>query len=48
MANTIRASVIQACTAAYSLSDTLDKLERLTRLAKKRDGTQFALFPEAL
>jgi beta-cyano-L-alanine hydratase/nitrilase len=48
MSNTIRASVIQTCTAAYSLSATLDKLERLTRLAKDRDGTQLAVFPEAL
>lgn len=46
--NTIRASVVQTCTAAYSLSDTLDKLERLTRLAAERDGSQLAVFPEAL
>jgi len=43
----LRASVVQACTVAYSLEDTLDKLERLTRLAKERDGTQLAVFPEA-
>lgn len=48
MANTIRASVVQAATAAYSLSETLDKLERLTRFAKERDGAQLAVFPEAL
>lgn len=47
MANTIRASVVQTCTAAYSVSDTLDKLERLTRLAKDRDGSKLAVFPEA-
>ncbi|KAI0721368.1 carbon-nitrogen hydrolase [Cerioporus squamosus] len=47
MANTIRASVVQAATAAYSLSVTLDRLERLTRLAKERDGAQLAVFPEA-
>ncbi|KAI0274764.1 carbon-nitrogen hydrolase [Gloeopeniophorella convolvens] len=47
MANTIRASVVQTCTAAYSLPDTLDKLERLTRLAKERDNAQLAVFPEA-
>ncbi|KAH9898122.1 carbon-nitrogen hydrolase [Cubamyces lactineus] len=47
MANTIRASVVQTATAAYSLEATLDKLERLTRLAKERDGTQLAVFPEA-
>ncbi|KDQ08029.1 hypothetical protein BOTBODRAFT_59581 [Botryobasidium botryosum FD-172 SS1] len=40
-------SVVQACTAAYSLQDTLDKLDRLTRLAKDRDGSQLAVFPEA-
>jgi beta-cyano-L-alanine hydratase/nitrilase len=44
----VRASVVQACTTAYALTDTLDKLERLTRLAKERDGAQIALFPEAL
>jgi predicted amidohydrolase len=48
MSHTIRASVVQACTASYSLLATLDKLERLTRLARDRDGTQLALFPEAL
>lgn len=45
--NVIRASVVQTCTAAYSLSDTLDKLERYTRLAQE-DGAQLAVFPEAL
>ena len=48
MPNTIKASVVQAATAAYSLPDTLDKLERLTRLAKERDGAQLVVFPEAL
>ena len=48
MSNKIRASVVQAATAAYSLEDTLDKLEKLTRLAKERDGAQLAVFPEAL
>ncbi|KAL0951316.1 hypothetical protein HGRIS_008022 [Hohenbuehelia grisea] len=43
----IKASVVQACTAAYNLTDTLDKLERLTRLAKERDGSQLVVFPEA-
>ncbi|KAI0673414.1 carbon-nitrogen hydrolase [Trametes maxima] len=47
MANTIKASVVQAATTAYSLPDTLDKLERLTRLAKERDGAQLVVFPEA-
>lgn len=48
MPHIVRASVVQACTAAYSLSETLDKLERLTLLAKERDNTQLAVFPEAL
>jgi beta-cyano-L-alanine hydratase/nitrilase len=43
----IRASVVQACTVNYSLEDTLLKLERFTRLAKERDGSQLAVFPEA-
>ncbi|KAF9244612.1 carbon-nitrogen hydrolase [Melanogaster broomeanus] len=47
MPNTIRASVVQTCTASYSLADTLDKFENLTRLAKERDGTQLVVFPEA-
>ena len=42
-----RAAVVQACTAAYSLSDTLAKLERLVREAKEK-GAQLAVFPEAL
>ncbi|KII93875.1 hypothetical protein PLICRDRAFT_36097 [Plicaturopsis crispa FD-325 SS-3] len=46
MANTIRASVVQASTAAYSLPDTLEKLEAFTRIAQK-DGAQLAVFPEA-
>jgi hypothetical protein len=48
MSNTIRVSVIQTCTTAYSLSATLDNLELFTRLTNDRDDTQFALFPEAL
>ncbi|KAK7059048.1 Nitrilase [Paramarasmius palmivorus] len=32
--NIVRASVVQTCTHEYSLPDTLDKLERLTREAK--------------
>ena len=48
MPNIIKASVVQAATAAYSLPDTLDKLERFTRLAKERDGAQLVVFPEAL
>ena len=48
MANTIKASVVQAATAAYSLPETLDKLEKFTRLAKERDGSQLVVFPEAL
>ncbi|KAH7910879.1 carbon-nitrogen hydrolase [Hygrophoropsis aurantiaca] len=47
MSNSVRVSVIQTCTAAYSLDKTLDKFEHLTRHAKERDGTQLAVFPEA-
>ncbi|KIK70890.1 hypothetical protein GYMLUDRAFT_210494 [Collybiopsis luxurians FD-317 M1] len=43
----IRASVVQTATQAYSLSSTLDKLEKLTRLASERDGSQLVVFPEA-
>ena len=48
MLRVIRASVVQACTDRYSLDDTLLKLERLTRLARERDGSQLCVFPEAL
>jgi hypothetical protein len=48
----IKASVIQACTASYgspdSLALTLEKMEKFTALAKERDGSQLAVFPEAL
>ncbi|KAG6841792.1 hypothetical protein C0991_006676 [Blastosporella zonata] len=47
MARTIRASVVQSCSERFSLPDTLDKLERLTRLARDRDGSQLCVFPEA-
>jgi len=47
MARTIRASVVQACSARFALDETLDKLERLTRLARDRDGSQLCVFPEA-
>lgn len=47
MSNKLRASVAQAATAAYNLEDTLQKLERLTRLAKERDDSQLVVFPEA-
>jgi len=47
----IKVSVVQACTASYGSTDslalTLAKLERFTALAKKRDGSQLAVFPEA-
>ena len=48
MANKVRASVVQAATAAYSLPDTLTKLEHFARIAKERDGAQLVVFPEAL
>ncbi|KAG9123348.1 Nitrilase, partial [Ceratobasidium sp. 392] len=47
MPQKVKVSVVQTCTAAYSLPDTLDKLDRLVRLAKERDGSQFCVFPEA-
>jgi predicted amidohydrolase len=43
----IKASVVQAATAAFNVDDTLDKLERLVKLAKERDNTQLCVFPEA-
>ncbi|KAE9408189.1 carbon-nitrogen hydrolase [Gymnopus androsaceus JB14] len=43
----VRASVVQTCTPAYSLPDTLDKMERLSRLASERDASQLVVFPEA-
>ncbi|EJD03984.1 carbon-nitrogen hydrolase [Fomitiporia mediterranea MF3/22] len=43
---TIRAAVVQACTAAFSLPDTLEKLERMAKEAKEK-GAQLAVFPEA-
>ncbi|KAG5634408.1 hypothetical protein H0H81_002081 [Sphagnurus paluster] len=47
MSRVIRASVVQTCSARFDLNDTLDKLERLTRLAHDRDGSQLCVFPEA-
>ncbi|KAL4244202.1 carbon-nitrogen hydrolase superfamily protein [Abortiporus biennis] len=43
---TIRASVIQSCAAAYSLPETLKKLEHFTRIAVERDRSQLVVFPE--
>lgn len=45
--NVVRASVVQTCTAAYSLPRTLDKLDKYTRIAAQ-EGAQLAVFPEAL
>ncbi|KAJ7225603.1 carbon-nitrogen hydrolase [Mycena pura] len=47
MARTIYASVVQTCTQSYDLEATLQKLEQLTRLARERDRSQLAVFPEA-
>jgi predicted amidohydrolase len=47
-ANTIRASVVQACTVRYDLDATLEKMERLIKVAKERDGSGMVVFPEAL
>ena len=46
MARIVRASVVQACTASYSLQATLEKLERYVQEAKG-DGAQLVVFPEA-
>ncbi|KAF5375046.1 hypothetical protein D9758_000369 [Tetrapyrgos nigripes] len=43
---TLRASVVQAACSQYDAEKTLDKLERLTQLAKDRDGAQLVVFPE--
>ncbi|KAJ7071118.1 carbon-nitrogen hydrolase [Mycena amicta] len=43
----MRVSVVQSCTQSYNLEATLTKLEELTRLARDRDGSQLAVFPEA-
>ncbi len=45
--NMLRASVVQTCSAGYSISDTLDKLDHFARIAQK-DGASLAVFPEAL
>ncbi|KAG7562692.1 hypothetical protein FFLO_01852 [Filobasidium floriforme] len=45
--NTIRASVVQACTVRYDLDATLEKMERLVKVAKERDGSGMVVFPEA-
>ena len=45
--NVLRAAVVQTCSAAFSLPETLDKLDHYTRLAQQQ-GAQLAVFPEAL
>ena len=44
---TIRVAVVQACTVAYDLTLTLEKLELFAEEAKSR-GVELACFPEAL
>ncbi|KAI0786993.1 carbon-nitrogen hydrolase [Abortiporus biennis] len=46
MSGKIRASVVQTCSASYSLPETLKKLEHYARIAVERDGAQFVVFPE--
>lgn len=46
--NTIKASVIQCSTVKYDLDATLEKMDRLVKVARGRDGSQLAVFPEAL
>ena len=48
MSNLIKASVIQCSTVKYDLDATLEKMDRLVKVAKERDGSQLAVFPEAL
>lgn len=48
MSNLIKASVIQCSTVKYDLDATLDKMDRLVKVARERDGSQLAVFPEAL
>lgn len=48
MSNIVKASVIQCSTVRYDLDATLDKMDRLVAVAKERDGSQLAVFPEAL
>ncbi|KAI5450839.1 Nitrilase [Naganishia albida] len=45
--NTIKASVIQCSTVKYDLDATLEKMDRLVKVARGRDGSQLAVFPEA-
>lgn len=44
----MRVSVVQTCPVFSSLEETLVKMERFVTLAKDRDGSQLAVFPEAL
>jgi predicted amidohydrolase len=44
---TITVAVVQAATESYSLSETLAKLEALTRSAKQEHSAQLVVFPEA-
>jgi predicted amidohydrolase len=48
MPNIIKASVVQCSTVKYDLDATLDKMDLLVKLAWERDGSQLAVFPEAL
>lgn len=44
---TIRVAVVQACSAAFSIPDTLSKLKSYAQEASEK-GVQLAVFPEAL
>ena len=46
-ARKIRAAVVQACSAAFSLHDTLEKLKKYAQEASEK-GAHLAVFPEAL
>ncbi|KAF7306846.1 hypothetical protein MIND_00476800 [Mycena indigotica] len=43
----MRVSVVQTCTQAYDLTATLNKLEEMTKMARDRDDSELAVFPEA-
>jgi predicted amidohydrolase len=44
----IRASVAQCCSVGYDVDKTLEKMERMVKIAVDRDNSQFVVFPEAL
>lgn len=39
---------MQCCSVGYDVDATIDKMERLIKLAVERDQSQLVVFPEAL